>query len=443
MAEAMAILRETLDVLEMPVLDVLHEEDDVGTCDEGLARAREHDAAHLRIGDRLLEPLAQLLRDLGVERVHGVGTIDGEGGDAVLRLRPHEVNRERRAELHLLAKERRRLELVTLLERAREPERLVDADPIHQLERPLRPAQADARADVGVLDRADPFAHQLRRDVKGHAEQSIANRGEALRLGFTLERKRALGLDVLVDLARRRVEGAEMLGQALRRVKADRDTGHVHQLEGTHADLERVLGRRLDRRNVGDSLFEQPRRFVDPRHEEAIDDEAGLVAAPNRRLADALLQRPQAREQILRRARSADDLDQPVLRRMVEVVEPDHPLRMRHALRDVLHVERRRVRREHGIGPHVLRQQREDRALDPEVLEDRFDREVGLLQSLPIEQRRDPRRDRLRLRLLVDLPLHRFFERGLDPRHAGRHRRLIEVDQEDGKALGGVLLRDA
>ena len=74
---------------------------------------------------------------------------------------------------------------------------------------------------------------------------------------------------------------------------------------------------------------------------------------------------------------AGDDLDEPVLRRMIEVVQAEHALGMLVVGRRQLgHRERRRVGREDRVGPADLVEPAEDVALHGEVLEHRLDDEI-------------------------------------------------------------------
>ena len=70
---------------------------DVGAGDERLAAAGDDDALDGRIGGRGVEGLFELRDDVLVERVHRVGTIDRQRGDAIGDLRTHEREAERPA----------------------------------------------------------------------------------------------------------------------------------------------------------------------------------------------------------------------------------------------------------------------------------------------------------------------------------------------------------
>ena len=110
-------------------------------------------------------------------------------------------------------------------------------------------------------------------------------------------------------------------------MQRDRDAGHVHQLERPHADAERLLRRRLDRRDVGDAFLEQANGFVQPGQEEAVDDEAVRVASTRSASCPAppAGATPAAASRGIR-CRAGHDLDEPVLGRMEEVVQPEHAL---------------------------------------------------------------------------------------------------------------------
>jgi anaerobic ribonucleoside-triphosphate reductase len=67
-------------------------------------------------------------------------------------------------------------------------------------------------------------------------------------------------------------------------VHGDRDTGDVHQLKGTHADLEGVLGCLVDGGNIGDAVFKNTDSLAVKRDKEPIDGESGGVLGENSNL---------------------------------------------------------------------------------------------------------------------------------------------------------------
>ena len=162
--ERLAALGECRDGVDGARLDVPDEEPDVGAGDERLAAPGDDDALHGGIAGGGVECLVQLRDDLLVERVHRVGPIDGQRRDAVGDLGANQREAERPGRPSLAVERRRHGQVPT--RRQRRDEIAVArsiADVVHQLERAAAPPQADARADVGVLDRARRLRRRARR----------------------------------------------------------------------------------------------------------------------------------------------------------------------------------------------------------------------------------------------------------------------------------------
>ena len=115
---------------------------------------------------------------------------------------------------------------------------------------------------------------------------------------------------------------------------------------------------------LGGALFEHAHRLGQPRQEEPVDDEAVRIARGDRSLAEGLLQPPRApmRGRIGRLAR--DDLDEPVLRRVIEVVQPHDALGPRRRAGKIGDRVRRGVGRENRVRAANLVEAAEDALLD-------------------------------------------------------------------------------
>ena len=154
------------------------EEPDVGAGDEGLAAARDDDALDRRVRCRGVERVLELRHDDFVERVHRVRTIDRQRRDAIGDLRSDQREAERRARARLRLESRRHWQVPARGEVRDEIPGALDAGVVHQLERATSPPQADARADVGIFDRADAFVDERRRDIARRGSQAIRHRLE-------------------------------------------------------------------------------------------------------------------------------------------------------------------------------------------------------------------------------------------------------------------------
>ena len=81
--QTLRLFGEPRDPIDGALLDAVDEEADVGAGDEGSARTRNHNSPHVRIRGGATERLGQLRDDGFVQRVHRIGTVDGDRGDAV------------------------------------------------------------------------------------------------------------------------------------------------------------------------------------------------------------------------------------------------------------------------------------------------------------------------------------------------------------------------
>ena len=163
-------------------------------------------------------------------------------------------------------------------------------------------------------------------------------------------------------------------------MKRNRHAGDVHQLEWSHADPESLLGAFVDRRSRCEAFLQHAHGFGQPREEEAIDDEAVRVARGNRGLAERFLEAPGAA--IGRRIGGlpGNDFDEPVLGRMIEVVQANDALGARRRGGQLGDRVGRRVCREDRVRAADLVEALKDALLDLEVFEHRLDHQVGVGQ---------------------------------------------------------------
>ena len=169
----------------------------------------------------------------------------------------------------------------------------------------------------------DPFLDQRRRGEEDAGLQAFGDRLFDAGVDRSVERPQLPRLDLRAQELGRSIERAEGIADRRRRMKRNRHAADVHQLERSHADAKRPLGDLVDRDRVGHPFFEHPDRFHEPHDEEPVDDEAAGVGGSDRNLAELLLQHPRALDDVAVARRAGDDLDEPVFRRVEEVVQAD------------------------------------------------------------------------------------------------------------------------
>ena len=138
----------------------------------------------------------QLREDGFVQRVHRVGAIDGQRGDAIGDLGTHEREVERPAGTRLVVDRSRDAHVPARGKRGDEVAGAREAEVIHQLERAAPPAEADPRADVGILDRPDAFVDERAGDETGRGRKAIANGRESRRIGRAVDGPLRAGVDL-------------------------------------------------------------------------------------------------------------------------------------------------------------------------------------------------------------------------------------------------------
>jgi hypothetical protein len=175
----------------------------------------------------------------------------------------------------------------------------------------------------------------------------------------------------------------------------------------------------------------------------AVHDEAGAVLADDVHLAQERAEAPGPLEGRRRGALPGDDLQEAVLDRMIEEVEPEEPRGVGQAARHFRDGERGgvggqdgvRFRRLLGLGEHV--------ALDRQVLENGLDDQVGAGQGMEVEGEGHGLPSGLQPFRGEDLALQALLEDALDELAAPIEGRLAHVHHSHGEPLDGDLLGDA
>ena len=174
------------------------------------------------------------------------------------------------------------------------------------------------------------------------------------------------------------------------------------------------LHRGVDLLDRAEPLLVGADRVEQVRHEQAVDDEAGLVLRVDSELAELLAELEAGRERFLVGRHGLDDLEQRHHLSRVEEMEADEPLGPLGRGRLVDHRQRRRVGGEHRavlddaveLLPHL--------ELHPEVLGDRLDHEIAVGEVAVVERAVDAAADGLGVGLLhsplLDGPRELFFD---------------------------------
>ena len=185
--------------------------------------------------------------------------------------------------------------------------------------------------------------------------------------------------------------------QVLADAPADVDAGDVLHPERSHRIAE-VGERVVDLRDAG-AFLEQQVRLAHVVREHAVGDESETVADDHANLVQ-LLRELQRRRDHLRAGRApADDLEQLHHVGRAEEVVPDDLCRPAARRGELVDVERRRVRRENGVGPCHRGELGERGLLQVHVLEHGLDDDVDVTEAVVARRRRNERqcaRHRLR-----------------------------------------------
>ena len=137
------------------------------------------------------------------------------------------------------------------------------------------------------------------------------------------------------------------------------------------------------------------------------------------------------------------DLDQPVLCRMVEVVQADDAFGSRGGACELGDGVRGRVGGQDRVGAADLVETLEHGLLYRQILEDRLDHEVDVAEILEARRAGDPGENRGGVGRGEDAALDAVVQRLLDDAQAARDLLVIEVNQRDAESFGRHLLRDA
>ena len=191
------------------------------------------------------------------------------------------------------------------------------------------------------------------------------------------------------------------------------------------------------------ALLEQQVRLAHVVGEHAVGDEPEAVADDDADLAELLGELERRGDRLLARLASAHDLEQLHHVRRAEVVVAEHLRRPAARARELIDVERRRIRREDAVGPRHLAELGERGLLQVHVLEHRFGHDVHLVEAVVAGRRRDQRHRLLDL-LRGHLALrHRDFVVAADRGDAAIERRLVHFLEQDRNAGVRVVHRDA
>ena len=166
----MPVSGEVVDLLERVLADLVNEELDVSSSNEGLASAVEDDRADVIAFVQFVNRLAQLADQGDVERVHRLWPVEADCGDAAVNLDVDVRELERRIPT---CEPSGQVQSRFIGIGTGHPDSLGDADAIGYLEGAAGPAQPDLRPAVDVLHRADLLFDDLRGHREGLAKQPL------------------------------------------------------------------------------------------------------------------------------------------------------------------------------------------------------------------------------------------------------------------------------
>jgi hypothetical protein len=182
---------------------------------------------------------------------------------------------------------------------------------------------------------------------------------------------------------------------------------------------------------------------VEVAEQQGVGDEAGLVPADHRALAEGGDQRLDVLEDLGLGDHRADDLDQVLHRRRVEEVDADDATGARVGRGDLGDAQRGGVGGQDGVVGDDPVELGEDRLLDLQRLHDRLDDDVGPGQGVELGGEADPAQQLgllgLAQLLALDRPVGGVLEVGataLDPL-------VVLLHADDVEAVAGEDLRDA
>ena len=319
----------------------------------------------------------------------------------------------------------------------------LDADLVHDFEGAHDPPQSDLGPAIGVLDRGHPFIDQ----GGGHPETDAV---EAIDHGLEFRFiDRAVEIPVLPFFLLRcedpagGVKGSQFVAQGGGGVHRDRNSGDVHQLEGAHPDLKGPLGGLLDGRDVGQLFFEHAGGFVQKGDEEAVDGKPGRVLDHDGGLAVQLGRQQRFIDRFRAGRLVGNDFQQPVLGRMVEIVQADEAVGPIGLRGELAHVKTRGVGGQDGFRRAEPVQFLEEVGLDGLVLEDRLDDQIGIGYRARVGRARDPGGDLLGLGGGKQPARHAFLQRLANIAQAALDEFVFHVHHDDLDPLLGDFLDNA
>ncbi len=243
---------------------------------------------------------------------------------------------------------------------------------------------------------------------------------------------RARGVQAVAALLVHRVE--DLVGG----VEAD----EVEQREGAHRVAAAEAHRRVEVLARGVAALEHRHRVVQVAEEQRVGDEAGLVADDDRLLAQPLRECLDVLEDVIGGDDRADHLDELLHGRRVEEVHADDALGVRGRDGDLGDRQRRRVRREDGVGRDDRVDLAEQLLLEVEVLRHGLDDELAGGEVTEVAREGDPGVERVVL-LLGHLaagqrPTGAAAENGLAVLDGGG----VDLDRDDVDPVAGEHLHD-
>ena len=257
-----------------------------------------------------------------------------------------------------------------------------DANSIHHFKRTSSPTKADLGAAINVFHAANVFFNDLGGNTKHHAEQTLGHDRELLfRVrGVFRDIPLCVGFNERPQVRSARVpRRVELFGKVVGGVKGDGRTGEVHQAKRPEADTERFAGDGVDLCCIGSAFFEQQAGLVQPGNKESVDDEPGPVSANDDHLAEHFAVLNDLVDGFLARSLGGNDLNQPVLGRVIEEMQSDEPIGTTGGLCQCIHRKRGRVGCQNGAFAARCVKRIEHSGFDVKVLKHGFNDEVGVL----------------------------------------------------------------
>ena len=301
---------------------------DIRARDKCLARTLEDNRLDIGIFLSLGKPLFKLGKDIRIQRVHGLGAVDDNSGDAVFHLKINHFEIKRRSFLLLFYEYVGHLEVgILLCNRFDKFAGLVNADFVHNFKRAHDPPKADLCAPVGVFNGGDTFIHKCGRNPETYAVESLSH---CLNLGFihfALKVPVFFFLHLGFENFSWRVKGTQFVTEGGGGVNCDGDAGDVHKQKWTHADFKPAFRAFLNGGNAGDAFFKHPGGFIQKRNKEAVDCKSRGVFHKNGGFAVKLCSEKRSFNGFPARAIMGNHFKKTVFCRVEEIVKPDKPVR--------------------------------------------------------------------------------------------------------------------